>query len=240
MELMLHRWALPAKTCSPCPGLSSRVGGGGPSQCLPPDHDSSTGQRHLADHPRSARLHLLSSWAHMLPSTLGLHPAPHLPLKCARSQLSLPLCSFCSFFKILHSMWDLSSPTRDWTHAPCRGNTRVLTTGAPGKSLCPCVLDVFITHTVLLSFSVSSTPNSNSSINLSDQWLACSSWWWIPWYFLDRERQIGEIESLWFPGLDSGLPNLSYLNAFRSSIFCFLVSVYANRDSEAPFKSKAT
>ena len=32
----------------------------------------------------------------MLPSTLGLHPAPHLPLKYARSQLSLPLCS--SFF----------------------------------------------------------------------------------------------------------------------------------------------
>ena len=31
-------------------------------------------------------------------------------------------------------MWDLSSPARDWTRAPCIGKHRVLTTGPPGKS----------------------------------------------------------------------------------------------------------
>ena len=38
------------------------------------------------------------------------------------------------FLAVLLSMWDLSSLTGDWTHAPCRGS-RVLTTGPPGKSL---------------------------------------------------------------------------------------------------------
>ena len=34
---------------------------------------------------------------------------------------------------MLHSTWGLSSPRRNWTHAPCTGS-RVLTTGSPGKS----------------------------------------------------------------------------------------------------------
>ena len=32
-------------------------------------------------------------------------------------------------------MWNLSSTTRDWTHAPCIRNMEVLTSGTPGKSL---------------------------------------------------------------------------------------------------------
>ena len=32
-------------------------------------------------------------------------------------------------------MWDLSSPTRDWTHTSLHWKRRVLTTGPPGKSL---------------------------------------------------------------------------------------------------------
>ena len=30
-------------------------------------------------------------------------------------------------------MWDLSSPTRDWTHAPSIGSSESLTTGPPGN-----------------------------------------------------------------------------------------------------------
>ena len=37
------------------------------------------------------------------------------------------------FFTSPGSMQDLSSPTRDWTHVPCNGNT-LLTSGSPGKS----------------------------------------------------------------------------------------------------------
>ena len=40
------------------------------------------------------------------------------------------------FFAILHSIPDLSSPTRDRTYAPCNGSG-VLAIGPPGKSLCP-------------------------------------------------------------------------------------------------------
>ena len=32
------------------------------------------------------------------------------------------------------SMWDLSSPTKGWTHAACSGSQESLTTGLPGKS----------------------------------------------------------------------------------------------------------
>ena len=35
---------------------------------------------------------------------------------------------------MLHGKWCLSSPTRDWTCAPCSGSS-VLTAGPPGKSL---------------------------------------------------------------------------------------------------------
>ena len=43
--------------------------------------------------------------------------------------------SFLFFFlmPVLCGIWDLNSPIRDRTHAPCAGNT-VLTTGLPGKS----------------------------------------------------------------------------------------------------------
>lgn len=37
------------------------------------------------------------------------------------------------FWATLHDMWDLSSPTRNRTCAPCSGST-VLTTGLPGKA----------------------------------------------------------------------------------------------------------
>ena len=37
------------------------------------------------------------------------------------------------FFATLHTMWDLSSPTKDQIHAVCSGN-RVLTTEMPGNS----------------------------------------------------------------------------------------------------------
>lgn len=40
----------------------------------------------------------------------------------------------CFFFPaMLCSMWDVSYPTREWTHVPCIGSA-VLTTGLPGKS----------------------------------------------------------------------------------------------------------
>ena len=39
-----------------------------------------------------------------------------------------------SFLAMTHSMWDLSSPTRDHTHAP-NWKLGVLTNGLPGKSL---------------------------------------------------------------------------------------------------------
>ena len=43
----------------------------------------------------------------------------------------------CFFFllPIPCGMWDLSSPTRDQTHAPCSGKGGILTTGPP-ESLC--------------------------------------------------------------------------------------------------------
>ena len=50
------------------------------------------------------------------------------------------------FFLILampRSMQDLSSPTRDWTHAlPLHWQRSVLTTGPPGKSL-TCILNIY-------------------------------------------------------------------------------------------------
>ena len=33
------------------------------------------------------------------------------------------LAGFFSFLAETHGMWDLSSPTRDWTHIPCCGST---------------------------------------------------------------------------------------------------------------------
>lgn len=47
-------------------------------------------------------------------------------------------------------MWDLSSPSRDWTCASCIGSSRVLTTRPPGKSLKKLLRAVFI-----MSFTIS-------------------------------------------------------------------------------------
>ena len=44
---------------------------------------------------------------------------------------------FLIFMVVPHSMWDISSPTRDQTYAPCIGSA-VLTTGLPEKSHCFC------------------------------------------------------------------------------------------------------
>ena len=41
--------------------------------------------------------------------------------------------SFC-FLAKLPGFWDLSSPTRDWTHAPLQRKHRLLTTGLPENS----------------------------------------------------------------------------------------------------------
>ena len=40
---------------------------------------------------------------------------------------------FFFFFSVLHSMWDPSSLTMDWTCIPLRKKHRVLTAGLPGK-----------------------------------------------------------------------------------------------------------
>ena len=53
---------------------------------------------------------------------------------------------FFFFFTALRSIQDLSSLTRDQTHAPCTGNVESLTAGPPRKSfisffkLCPCMI----------------------------------------------------------------------------------------------------
>ena len=61
-------------------------------------------------------------------------------------------CLFFGFFLATQSgMWDLSSLTRDWTHAPCTGST-VLTTG-PREVLKCFTLDVSISHSVNLVLS---------------------------------------------------------------------------------------
>ena len=50
---------------------------------------------------------------------------------------------YCYYYFWLRGMRDLSSPTRDRTHAPCSGST-VFTTGPPGKSQGLTVLCSFI------------------------------------------------------------------------------------------------
>ena len=50
------------------------------------------------------------------------------------SELLKFFCFFFFFFFLLCGMWDLSSPNRDGTCAPCSGST-VLTTKPQGKSL---------------------------------------------------------------------------------------------------------
>ena len=43
-------------------------------------------------------------------------------------------CNFFFLLALLCDMWDLRSPTRDWTHTLCSRNAEVLTTGALGNS----------------------------------------------------------------------------------------------------------
>ena len=53
----------------------------------------------------------------------------------------LNLLQYCLFFVLVfwpHSMWDLNSPTRDLEPVPPALESKVLTTGPPGKSpVCP-------------------------------------------------------------------------------------------------------
>lgn len=44
------------------------------------------------------------------------------------------ICLFFFFVATPLDVWDLSSLTKYWTHAPCRGSNWKLTTGSPGKS----------------------------------------------------------------------------------------------------------
>ena len=72
-------------------------------------------------------LRALSALCH-IPITVGLFveaPSYFLALQDAPTEF---------FFFWSSSMWDLSSPTRDWTHAPPHWKHRVLTIGLPGKS----------------------------------------------------------------------------------------------------------
>ena len=61
--------------------------------------------------------------------------------KEAEASLGMPLLFFfyfhCLFYFLTtpHSMWDLSSLPREGIYALCIGNTRVLSTGPPGRPL---------------------------------------------------------------------------------------------------------
>ena len=79
----------------------------------------------------------------------GLSQIRQWPFQLLRCLLAKALCFFFFieilfylilfyFLAVQFSMWDLSSSTRDWTRAPCRGST-VLSTGLLGKSQ-PCDL----------------------------------------------------------------------------------------------------
>lgn len=46
----------------------------------------------------------------------------------------LSVCLIFIFLAVLRGMWDLLSPTRDWTGVPCSGSDSVLTTESPRKS----------------------------------------------------------------------------------------------------------
>ena len=54
--------------------------------------------------------------------------------KDALYKLLLFTSSSFLFWSVPHSMWDPSSPTRDWTCAPMQWKARVLTTEQPEKS----------------------------------------------------------------------------------------------------------
>ena len=63
-------------------------------------------------------------------------PMGQLCVTCLRSSVNVLIGHFF-FSSILSapcSMWGLSFPTRDWTHAPCTGRVHVIT-ALPGKSL---------------------------------------------------------------------------------------------------------
>ena len=72
----------------------------------------------------------LLSWL-VVSSFQSLPPWSHsLPHFC------ICVCVYVFFLSCPQSRWDTSSPTRDWTCAPCSG---FLITGPPGKSPCFCM-----------------------------------------------------------------------------------------------------
>ena len=78
----------------------------------------------------------------LFPNPLSLFPSHTAP-----TLLWLPFHALPSFLKNIfsampHSMWDLSSPTRDGTCAPYIEGSESLNTGWPGKSLMPFLLDL--------------------------------------------------------------------------------------------------
>ena len=104
------------------------------------------------------------SWT-LLPPPSPYHPSgssqcssPKHPVSCIEPGLashfihdilhvSMPFSQsiFFFFLAVPHSMWELSSPTRDWICAPCNGRQRVLTTGQPRKFWC-LLKDRYQTH----------------------------------------------------------------------------------------------
>ena len=69
----------------------------------------------------------LGLWFHH--SSLCLHGRTAFPI-------FVYVCVYVFFLSCSQSRWDTSSPTRDWTCAPCSG---FLITGPPGKSPCFCM-----------------------------------------------------------------------------------------------------
>ena len=78
-------------------------------------------------------------------SSSNLSYIPYSTL-CAPAQACLAGHQCVFYFIIIlgtrpRGMWDLSSPTRDWTRAPCSGN-RILTTGPQGNPTDVSVLEL--------------------------------------------------------------------------------------------------
>ena len=73
---------------------------------------------------KAALLVVVSSFQSLPPWS---HSLPHF---------CICVCVYVFFLSCPQSRWDTSSPTRDWTCAPCSG---FLITGPPGKSPCFCM-----------------------------------------------------------------------------------------------------
>ena len=98
----------------------------------------------------------------------------HGPFHCGLQAQWLPsagsrvcrLSSCGTRAELLHSMWDLSSLTRDWTSVPCIAS-RFLTTGPPGKSLVSFLLERILPNPSrprLCLTAISSLPCSQMSL----------------------------------------------------------------------------